>query len=93
MVELQRIRNKMLADLTQHTDLAQAMEISLTCPQCKKDESIHCFVGQESDGDENGTWIDIAVEIRGQDCVCNLPDLELMDELREDGRQVYDDLY
>jgi len=85
--------NNLTKELTQHTDLGQAMEISLTCPQCQKEASVHCFVGQELDGDENGTWIDIAVEIRGQDCPCNLPDLELMDELREDGQQAYEELY
>lgn len=79
--------------LTEHTDLAQAIEISLTCPNCKKEESIHCFVGQESDGDSEGTWIDLNVEVRGQDCACDLDELDLHDELREDEQQAYEELY
>jgi hypothetical protein len=73
--------------------MINAMYIDADCPNCYAPDSIHCIFGMEADGDESGIWYAFDYKIERQDCNCDLPRLDLLDELREVLEEDYKETY
>jgi hypothetical protein len=57
------------------SNLTQAHYVEIKCPRCES--WLKFLVGVEHDGDENGVYTNLAAELEGQSCTCNLSDEEV----------------
>ncbi len=73
--------------------MVDAIYMDFDCPNCKTVDAIHVLPGQESDGDESGTWYAFAFEVESTKCGCALYDLDLIDEIHDEVKAAYRETY